>query len=43
MGDLIIEDLINCIDGLMFIDENSIDVLEKFDNVVILFMGVGDI
>ena len=25
------------------IDENSIDVLEKFDNAVILFMGAGDI
>ena len=42
-GDLTIEDLINRIDGSTLIDENSIDVLEKFDNAVILFMGAGDI
>ena len=41
-GDFI-EDLINRIDGSTLIDENSIDVLEKFDNAVILFMGAGDI
>ena len=35
--------LINRIDGSTLIDENSIDVLEKFDNAVILFMGAGDI
>ena len=29
--------------ALTLIDENSIDVLEKFDNAVILFMGAGDI
>ncbi|MGW9856998.1 UDP-N-acetylmuramate--alanine ligase [Staphylococcus hominis] len=42
-GDLTIQDLINRIDGSALIDENSIDVLEKFDNAVILFMGAGDI
>ncbi|MDH9059720.1 UDP-N-acetylmuramate--L-alanine ligase [Staphylococcus epidermidis] len=42
-GDLTIKDLINRIDGSTLIDENSIDVLEKFDNAVILFMGAGDI
>ncbi|MBO1199720.1 UDP-N-acetylmuramate--L-alanine ligase [Staphylococcus simiae] len=42
-GDLTIQDLINKIDGSSLIDENSIDVLEQFDNAVILFMGAGDI
>lgn len=42
-GELTIQDLINRIDGSALIDENSIDVLEKFDNAVILFMGAGDI
>ncbi|MBL7573445.1 UDP-N-acetylmuramate--L-alanine ligase [Staphylococcus saccharolyticus] len=42
-GDLTIQDLIKRIDGSSLIDENSIDVLEKFDNAVILFMGAGDI
>lgn len=42
-GKLTIQDLINRIDGSALIDENSIDVLEKFDNAVILFMGAGDI
>ena len=42
-GELTIQDLINRIDGSVLIDENSIDVLEKFDNAVILFMGAGDI
>ena len=42
-GDLTIQDLIKRIDGSSLIDENSINVLEKFDNVVILFMGAGDI
>lgn len=42
-GELTIQDLINHIDGSALIDENSIDVLEKFDNAVILFMGAGDI
>ena len=42
-GELTIKDLINRIDGSALIDENSIDVLEKFDNAVILFMGAGDI
>ena len=37
-GELTIQDLINRIDGSALIDENSIDVLEKFDNAVILFM-----
>ncbi|MDT4035568.1 UDP-N-acetylmuramate--L-alanine ligase, partial [Staphylococcus hominis] len=31
-GELTIQDLINRIDGSALIDENSIDVLEKFDN-----------
>ena len=42
-GELTIQDLTNRIDGSALIDENSIDVLEKFDNAVILFMGAGDI
>ncbi|MUN93555.1 UDP-N-acetylmuramate--L-alanine ligase [Staphylococcus sp. 170179] len=42
-GDLTIQDLINRIDGSALIDENNIDVLERFDNAVILFMGAGDI
>lgn len=42
-GDLTIQDLINRIDGSALIDENNIDVLEKFENAVILFMGAGDI
>ncbi|MEX3457638.1 UDP-N-acetylmuramate--L-alanine ligase [Staphylococcus hominis] len=42
-GELTIQDLINRIDGSALIDENSIDILEKFDNAVILFMGAGDI
>ena len=39
----LIEYLIKRIDGSSLIDEKSINVLEKFDNVVILFMGAGDI
>ena len=42
-GDLTIQDLINRIDGSALIEENNIDVLDQFDNAVILFMGVGDI
>ncbi|MDM7863333.1 UDP-N-acetylmuramate--L-alanine ligase [Staphylococcus borealis] len=42
-GELTIQDLINRIDGSALIDENNIDVLEQFDNAVILFMGAGDI
>ncbi|MCE5089955.1 UDP-N-acetylmuramate--L-alanine ligase [Staphylococcus devriesei] len=42
-GELTIQDLINRIDGSTLIDENNIDVLEKFENAVILFMGAGDI
>ncbi|EHJ08263.1 UDP-N-acetylmuramate--L-alanine ligase [Staphylococcus simiae] len=42
-GDLTIQDLINKIEGSSLIDENTIDVLEQFDNAVILFMGAGDI
>ena len=42
-GDLTIQDLINRIDGSALIDENNIDVLEQFDNAVILFMGAGEI
>lgn len=42
-GELTIQDLINRIDGSDLIDESGIDVLEKFDNAVILFMGAGDI
>ena len=42
-GELTIQDLINRIDGSALIDESGIDVLEKFDNAVILFMGAGDI
>ncbi|MGZ2417925.1 UDP-N-acetylmuramate--alanine ligase [Staphylococcus caledonicus] len=42
-GELTIQDLINRIDGSTLIDENNIDVLEEFENAVILFMGAGDI
>ncbi|WP_053025149.1 UDP-N-acetylmuramate--L-alanine ligase [Staphylococcus haemolyticus] len=42
-GDLTIQDLINRIDGSALIEENNIDVLDQFDNAVILFMGAGDI
>ena len=42
-GDLNILDLINRIDGSALIEENNIDVLDQFDNAVILFMGAGDI
>lgn len=42
-GDLTIQDLINRIDGSAHIEENNIDVLDQFDNAVILFMGAGDI
>lgn len=42
-GDLTIQDLINRIDGFALIEENNIDVLDQFDNAVILFMGAGDI
>lgn len=38
-GDLTIQDLINRIDGSALIEENNIDVLDQFDNAVILFMG----
>ena len=41
-GDLTIQDLINRIDGSALIEENNIDVLDQFDNAVILFMGAGD-
>ena len=30
-------------DGSALIEENNIDVLDQFDNAVILFMGAGDI
>ena len=40
-GDLTIQDLINRIDGSALIEENNIDVLDQFDNAVILFMGAG--
>ena len=42
-GDLTIQDLINRIDGSALIEENNIDVLDQFDNAVLLFMGAGDI
>ncbi|MGX0039212.1 UDP-N-acetylmuramate--alanine ligase [Staphylococcus warneri] len=42
-GELTIQDLFNRIDGSALIDESGIDVLEKFENAVILFMGAGDI
>ena len=35
--------MINRIDGSALIEENNIDVLDQFDNAVILFMGAGDI
>ena len=41
--DLTIQDLIKRVDGSALIDENNIDILEQFDNAVILFMGAGDI
>ena len=39
-GELTIQDLINRIDGSALIDESGIDVLEKFDNAVILWVLV---
>ena len=42
-GDLTIQDLINRIDGSALIEENNIDVIDEFENAVILFMGAGDI
>ena len=39
-GDLTIQDLINRIDGSALIEENNIDVLDQFDNAVILFMSL---
>ncbi|MCG3399723.1 UDP-N-acetylmuramate--L-alanine ligase [Staphylococcus massiliensis] len=42
-GDLTIQDLLDRIDGSTLIDENTVNVLHKHDNAVILFMGAGDI
>ncbi|EOB0895935.1 UDP-N-acetylmuramate--L-alanine ligase [Staphylococcus aureus] len=42
-GALTIQDLIDKIEGASLINEDSINVLEQFDNAVILFMGAGDI
>lgn len=42
-GALTIQDLIDKIEGASLITEDSINVLEQFDNAVILFMGAGDI
>lgn len=42
-GSLTIQDLIDKIEGASLITEDSINVLEQFDNAVILFMGAGDI
>ncbi|MDT3920837.1 cyanophycin synthetase, partial [Staphylococcus aureus] len=40
-GALTIQDLIDKIEGASLINEDSINVLEQFDNAVILFMGAG--
>ncbi|HBC4492339.1 TPA: UDP-N-acetylmuramate--L-alanine ligase [Staphylococcus aureus] len=42
-GALTIQDLIDKIEGASLINEDSINVLEQFDNAVVLFMGAGDI
>ncbi|PTK91578.1 UDP-N-acetylmuramate--L-alanine ligase [Staphylococcus gallinarum] len=42
-GNLTIQDLIDRIDGAKLIDEESVNALEQYNNVVILFMGAGDI
>ncbi|MBF0814214.1 UDP-N-acetylmuramate--L-alanine ligase [Staphylococcus sp. mip270_02] len=42
-GNLTIQDLIQRIDGAKLIDEQSVSILEQYNNSVILFMGAGDI
>ena len=42
-GNLTIQDLIQRIDGAKLIDEESVSILEQYNNSVILFMGAGDI
>ncbi len=39
---LTIQDLIDKIEGASLINEDSINVLEQFDNAVVLFMGAGE-
>ena len=42
-GNLTIQDLLQRINGAKLIDEESVDILEKHSDAVILFMGAGDI
>ena len=42
-GSLTIQDLIDRIPGAQLIGENNVNILNEFDNAVILFMGAGDI
>ncbi|MBF0738385.1 UDP-N-acetylmuramate--L-alanine ligase [Staphylococcus arlettae] len=42
-GNLTIKDLLQRINGATLIDEESVDILEKHSDAVILFMGAGDI
>ncbi|WP_210128091.1 UDP-N-acetylmuramate--L-alanine ligase [Staphylococcus sp. GDX8P114P-2] len=42
-GNLTIQDLLQRINGATLIDEESVDILEKYSDAVILFMGAGDI
>ncbi|BBK27917.1 UDP-N-acetylmuramate--L-alanine ligase [Staphylococcus arlettae] len=42
-GNLTIQDLLQRINGATLIDEESVDILEKHSDAVILFMGAGDI
>lgn len=42
-GSLTIQDLIDRIPGAQLIGEKNVNILNEFDNAVILFMGAGDI
>ena len=42
-GNLTIQDLLQRINGATLIDEESVDILEKHSDAVILYMGAGDI
>ncbi|WP_251519776.1 MULTISPECIES: UDP-N-acetylmuramate--L-alanine ligase [Staphylococcus] len=42
-GELTIQDLLQRIDNAELIDESTVNVLEQYDDAVILFMGAGDI
>ncbi|MBF7018415.1 UDP-N-acetylmuramate--L-alanine ligase [Staphylococcus sp. 18_1_E_LY] len=42
-GNLTIQDLLKRIDGAQLIDEVSVNLLEQYNDAVVLFMGAGDI